>query len=508
MGVQDNFPVSAAYTNPRFISKNTPDVMPFPLGFTGSGAAIADIQAAVNKLYDATGASESATGTVYDATAGTVSNGDTYEECITILANKFDAATGHKHTGAAGDAPVLDVVLTAAVAGTGGTPVFGDITFEAGTGMTINQVGDNFIFSSAAGTTIAASGYTQLSGDVVLVAGTGGISITQSGQNIIFEAGGGGGGGGSMTIDTFSGDGSDVTFTLSEDPGTEANTWVFVSGVYQEKGTYSVSGTTLTFSTAPPLGTDNIEVVIGGVTANIPSDGSVTRAKFDLPGAFLAPLVTTYTSGTGTHTITGSPLYMRVRMVGGGGGASGSGAASAGNGTDGGTSYFRVGASPDLLVANGGAGGAFIGNGGIGGTASLGSGPVGTAVSGATGQGGSACAGGNFEMAGGNGGGSPFGGAGAGAYSGTGNNSAVANTGSGGGGGSGTNATVLNWSGSGGGAGGFIDAIITSPNSTYNYAVGTAGSGGAAGTAGSGGSGGYTGGNGAAGYIEVTEYYQ
>ena len=41
---------------------------------------------------------------------------------------------------------------------------------------------------------------------------------------------------------------------------------VYVGGVYQPKGTYSISGTTLTFSEAPPSGTGNIEVNIGQVT--------------------------------------------------------------------------------------------------------------------------------------------------------------------------------------------------------------------------------------------------
>ena len=40
---------------------------------------------------------------------------------------------------------------------------------------------------------------------------------------------------------------------------------VYVGGVYQPKGTYSVSGTTLTFSEAPPSATGNI-VNIGQVT--------------------------------------------------------------------------------------------------------------------------------------------------------------------------------------------------------------------------------------------------
>ena len=67
-------------------------------------------------------------------------------------------------------------------------------------------------------------------------------------------------------VDTFNGDGSTTAFTLSIDPVNENNTMVYVGGVYQPKGTYSVSGTTLTFSEAPPSATGNIEVNIGQVT--------------------------------------------------------------------------------------------------------------------------------------------------------------------------------------------------------------------------------------------------
>ncbi len=57
---------------------------------------------------------------------------------------------------------------------------------------------------------------------------------------------------GDTTVDTFSGNGSTTAFTLSEDPSDENNTSVFIDGIYQSKSNYSVSGTTLTFSTAPP----------------------------------------------------------------------------------------------------------------------------------------------------------------------------------------------------------------------------------------------------------------
>ena len=82
-------------------------------------------------------------------------------------------------------------------------------------------------------------------------------------------------------VDEFTGDGSDTTFTMGGDPGLEVNTQVYLNGVYQEKATYSISGTTLTFSTAPANST-SVEVVryaASAVTIGTPDDNTVTAAK-------------------------------------------------------------------------------------------------------------------------------------------------------------------------------------------------------------------------------------
>jgi len=88
-----------------------------------------------------------------------------------------------------------------------------------------------------------------------------------------------GGGATNVSLTEATGNGSTTAFTLSTAPGTENNTQVFLDGVYQEKGTYAVSGSTLTFSTAPPNGT-SIEVT-GFTESSVgtPGDGTVTLAK-------------------------------------------------------------------------------------------------------------------------------------------------------------------------------------------------------------------------------------
>ena len=64
----------------------------------------------------------------------------------------------------------------------------------------------------------------------------------------------GGGSGTNMDTNIYAGDGSDTTFTLSTAPDTENNLMVFIDGVFQAHDSYSVSGTTLTFSEAPASG--------------------------------------------------------------------------------------------------------------------------------------------------------------------------------------------------------------------------------------------------------------
>lgn len=232
------------------------------------------------------------------------------------------------------------------------------------------------------------------------------------------------------------------------------------------------------------------------------SNGQVLTLVSGVPawGSGITPVVPTiqkFTSGTGTYTTPAGVLYIRVRMVGGGGGGAGSGTSSGTSAGAGGNTTFGT----TLLAANGGALCNYNSDGGAGGSASLGSGPIGVAISG--GGGGNS---GNQITVNGVSGGSPggnsiFGGGAPGGSYGSAGLNASTNSGGGGGGG-GTNNTVGSSWGGGGGSGGSVDAIITSPSSTYAYAVGSGGTGGGAGPSG------LAGGNGAAGIIIVEEHYQ
>lgn len=63
-----------------------------------------------------------------------------------------------------------------------------------------------------------------------------------------------------FNIDNFSGDGITTDFTLSQIVSNENNVEVFISGLYQQKSTYSVVGDVLSFLTPPSAGVNNIEV--------------------------------------------------------------------------------------------------------------------------------------------------------------------------------------------------------------------------------------------------------
>lgn len=87
------------------------------------------------------------------------------------------------------------------------------------------------------------------------------------------------------TTEFFSGTGAQTVYTLAASPGTANAVIIDIGGVKQKPGVdYTVAGTTLTFTTAPPLGTDNITVQSFGTAGivNVPADASVTEAKLNL----------------------------------------------------------------------------------------------------------------------------------------------------------------------------------------------------------------------------------
>jgi hypothetical protein len=98
--------------------------------------------------------------------------------------------------------------------------------------------------------------------------------------------------------DQFSGTGSQTAFTLSAAPANTASIIVAVSGVLQDPSTYSVSGTTLTFSAAPPAGTGNISVRFLGIPASgVVNTAYRTQTEFTATAGQTTFSVPSYTVG-------------------------------------------------------------------------------------------------------------------------------------------------------------------------------------------------------------------
>ena len=144
------------------------------------------------------------------------------------------------------------------------------------------QQQDAYSIATSSGTTTLTFSAAPANGNDILIYS---VAAAVSGSN--------------LNIDSMTGDGSDTTLTLTIAPVNENNTQVFIDGVYQSKSNYSISGTTLTFSTAPPTGTAVEVMTFTQTDINVPVDGTITSAK--LSGALTTPSDLTV---TGTSQIT------------------------------------------------------------------------------------------------------------------------------------------------------------------------------------------------------------
>jgi hypothetical protein len=115
-------------------------------------------------------------------------------------------------------------------------------------------------YTASNGTTIVlATGAT--SGDVIEVVAFGSVNTAAV-----------------ITAEDFNGTGSQTAFTMSVTPANSASVIIAISGVVQDPSTYTVSGTTLTFSTAPPAGTDNISCRYLALPTTTTGTGAVINA--------------------------------------------------------------------------------------------------------------------------------------------------------------------------------------------------------------------------------------
>jgi hypothetical protein len=92
--------------------------------------------------------------------------------------------------------------------------------------------------------------------------------------------------GANYTNDTFTGTGSQTAFTLSAAPGSKNNCQVYIDGVYQEKASFTLNDTALTFTEAPPTSA-SIEVIVGNAVEEF-SSTAVAVTTDDAAGHYTA----------------------------------------------------------------------------------------------------------------------------------------------------------------------------------------------------------------------------
>lgn len=80
---------------------------------------------------------------------------------------------------------------------------------------------------------------------------------------------------GTVYVQRFSGTGAQTAFTLTATPQSGNVVDIYINGIYQNKDTFSVAGAVITFSEAPPAGTDNIEVQVTVTIALGETDASL-----------------------------------------------------------------------------------------------------------------------------------------------------------------------------------------------------------------------------------------
>ena len=84
---------------------------------------------------------------------------------------------------------------------------------------------------------------------------------------------------GTVYVQRFSGTGAQTAFTLTATPQSGNVVDIYINGIYQNKDTFSVAGAVITFSEAPPAGTNNLEVQVTVTIALGDTDASLVSFR-------------------------------------------------------------------------------------------------------------------------------------------------------------------------------------------------------------------------------------
>lgn len=103
------------------------------------------------------------------------------------------------------------------------------------------------------------------------------------------------------TVNTFVGNGSNLTYPLTTTPGGDAYVAVIVDGVYQQVGSYSVIGSSILFSEAPANGANiDVRIYAGAVGASFNTrtyTGDGSNVSFPVTSGFTAQNILVFENG-------------------------------------------------------------------------------------------------------------------------------------------------------------------------------------------------------------------
>ena len=119
-------------------------------------------------------------------------------------------------------------------------------------------------------------------------------------------------------IDYFNGNGSTTAFTLSRPVASVAAVQAVINNVPQNPGdAFTVSGSTITFTSAPPSGTNNIYVYYTSPNTQVVQPGQGTVGTTQLADASVTAAKLASTTGSGAVALASLPSFTTTIGVGG-----------------------------------------------------------------------------------------------------------------------------------------------------------------------------------------------
>jgi hypothetical protein len=263
--------VTAAGTTGQVLIGNTGSA---PTWGTLSGAAVTTFQTSLNGLTPSTATSGAVTlaGTLGATSGGTgltsYTTGDIIYSSATNTLAKLSAGTNGQVLTLASGIPSWANSTSSGVSFTvtDFVATYGQTTFTVTYTVGLVEVYRNGVklaiadYTASNGTTIVLATFAN-AGDVIEVVAFGAVNTAAV-----------------ITAEDFSGTGSQTVYTMSVTPANSESVFIAISGVVQDPSNYTVSGTTLTFSTAPPLGTNNISCRYLALPTTTTGTGAVINA--------------------------------------------------------------------------------------------------------------------------------------------------------------------------------------------------------------------------------------